>query len=106
MTATRRGLLRRVDRDLVARAARIIKLMGHPERLMILEALEPGELTVTEICEVCDLAQAVCSQHLHRLRELEVVACRKEGLNVYYRIVEPKVRHILHCIRTCDIRPG
>jgi DNA-binding transcriptional ArsR family regulator len=100
-----RALLRAVDPGVLARAAEIIKLLGHRERLMILEALERGELSVTDICEVCRLPQAICSQHLRRLRQLKVVASRKEGLNVYYQVIEPKVHHILECIRTCDIRP-
>ena len=100
-----RELLRRLDSGVLARAAEIIKLMGHRERLMILEALERGERSVTEICEVCVLPQAICSQHLRRLRQLKVVSCRKERFNVYYRVIEPKVHHILECIRTCDIRP-
>jgi len=99
-------LLRRVDPAVVSRAAEIIKLLGHRERLTILEALEAGERTVTEICELCLLPQAICSQHLRRLRQLKVVACRKAGPKVYYRVVEPKVRPILECIRACDIKPG
>lgn len=99
-----RALLRRVDPALLARAAEIIKLLGHRERLMILEALERSELSVTEICELCELPQAICSQHLRRLRQLKVVSCRKTGPNVHYRVIEPKVHHILECIRTCDIR--
>ena len=104
--ARSRPLLRRVDPGVLARAAEIIKLLGHRERLMIVEALERGELTVTDICELCHLSQAICSQHLRRLRQLKVVSCRKEGLNVHYRVIEPKVHHILECIRTCDIRRG
>lgn len=96
--------LRRADPRVLARAAEIIKLLGHRERLMILEALEPGELTVSEICEECALEQAICSQHLRRLRQLNVVACRKDKLNVFYRVIEPKVKHVLECIRSCDIR--
>lgn len=88
---------------MLARAAEIIKLLGHPERLKIVEALESGEQTVTEICQVCHLEQAICSQHLKRLRALSVVAARKDGLFVHYRVVEPKVRHILECIRACDV---
>lgn len=99
-----RTLLRRVDPGVLARAAEIIKLLGHRERLKILEALEHGELSVTEICELCDLPQAICSQHLRRLRQLKVVSSRKEGLHVSYRVIEPKVHHILECIRACDIR--
>jgi hypothetical protein len=32
-----------------------------------------------------------------------VVASERDGVHVYYRIVEPKVRHILECIRKCDV---
>ena len=105
MTRARPALLRRVDRQVLERAADIIKLLGHSERLVILEALEAGELTVGDICAACGLEQAICSQHLRRLRQLEVVACRKHGLNVYYRVVEPKVRIILGCIRAGDAAP-
>lgn len=97
--------MRRVNRRVLERAAEIIKLLGHRERLMILEALEVGERSVSDICEACDLEQAICSQHLRRLRQLKVVACRKAGVNVFYHVTEPKVHHILHCIRTCDAPP-
>ena len=94
-----RRLLRRVRPSVLARAAEIIKLLGHRERLTILESLEPGELSVGEICSECRMPQAICSQHLRRLRQLEVVACRKEGLKVYYRLIDPTVRSILNCVR-------
>ena len=106
MRSPRGALLRRVDSAVLARAAEIIKLLGHRERLLIVEALEQGERTVTGICETCSLEQAICSQHLRRLRGLGVVACRKDGPNVYYRVIEPKVHHILECVRSCDIRSG
>jgi DNA-binding transcriptional ArsR family regulator len=101
---TRRPLLRRVAPAVLSRAAEIFKLLGHPERLLIVEALEHGELTVTGICELCDLEQAICSQHLRRLRQLGVVTCRKDGLNVHYRVIEPKVQHILQCARVTGTR--
>ena len=96
-----RSLLRRIDGRVLRRAAEIIKVLGHSERLKIVDALENGELTVSEIYDLCGLGQAVCSQHLRRLRALGVVEARKQGLNVIYRVVDPKVRHILACIRTC-----
>ena len=100
--ARTKALVRGIDPGMLKRAADIIKLLGHPDRLKIVEALEGTELSVTEICDTCELEQAICSQHLSRLRQLKVVACRKDGLKVYYRVVEPKVHHILNCIRTCD----
>jgi DNA-binding transcriptional ArsR family regulator len=102
MTRAAKPLLRRIDPGVLGRAAQIIKLLGHRERLMIVEALEGGERTVSDIYGRCNLDQAICSQHLRKLRELGVVEARKQGLNVHYRIVEPKVYHILNCIRKCD----
>ncbi len=101
MTRTK-SLVRGIDPAVLQRAAAIIKLLGHPERLKIVEALEKTELSVSEICEICDLEQAICSQHLSRLRNHGVVRARKDGLHVRYSVVEPKVHLILECIRKCD----
>jgi DNA-binding transcriptional ArsR family regulator len=89
-----------------ARAARILKLLGHPERLRILSSLRQGELTVSELCEACGLEQAICSQHLRRLRRLRVVAGRKAGPKVHYRVIEPRVGQILGCIAAGRPRPA
>ena len=95
-------LLRRIDPAVLARAADIIKLLGHPERLKIVEVLERGEASVSEIRDAVDLPQAIVSQHLARLRGANVVAARRDGVHVLYRVVEPKVSHVLTCIRECD----
>ena len=102
--ARTKALVRGIDPGMLKRAADIIKLLGHPDRLKIVEALEGTELSVTEICDTCELEQAICSQHLSRLRRHEVVTGRKDGLHVRYRVIEPKVHHILECIRKCDVR--
>jgi len=99
-----RPLVRGIDPDVLRRAAEIIKLLGHPERLKLVEVLESGEHTVTQLCQACDLEQAVCSQHLSRLRGKGVVATRRDGQHVFYRLVEAKVPMILDCIRKCDGR--
>jgi DNA-binding transcriptional ArsR family regulator len=98
----RRTLLRRIDPAVLARAAEIIKLLGHPERLKIVEVLERGEATVSDIRDALGLPQAIVSQHLARLRGCNVVAARRDGVHVRYRVVEPKVQHVLTCIRECD----
>ena len=49
------------------------------------------------------MTQAVISQQLAILRAEDVVAARREGPRVYYRITEPKVSRILDCIRECDL---
>ena len=97
-------LVRTIEPEHLARAADVIKLLGHPERLKIVEVLEESrETTVTAIQETLDLPQAIASQHLAKLRGAGVVAARRDGNHVYYRIVEPKVHHILNCLRHCDM---
>ncbi len=98
-----RRLVRSVTPEVLRRAAEIIKLLGHPERLKIVEVLEGGEATVSDIQEQLGLPQAIVSQHLARLRGADVVEARRDGVHVHYRLVEEKVHHILHCIRTCDM---
>jgi len=98
-----RPLVRSVTPAVLQRAAEIIKLLGHPERLKIVEVLEEGEATVTDIQEALGLPQAIVSQHLAKMRGADIVAARRDGVHVYYRIKEAKVPHILRCIRTCDM---
>lgn len=99
----KKRLVRTVDPQVLRRAAEIIKLLGHPVRLKIVEVLEADEATVSEIQEQLGLAQAIVSQHLAKLRGAGVVVARREGVHVIYQLTENKVPHILKCIRTCDM---
>lgn len=103
MATVQKPLIRSIAPDHLNRAADVIRLLGHPERLKILEVLERGEASVSGVQEALDLPQAIVSQHLAKMRGLDVVASRRDGQHVYYRIIEPKVQHVLNCIRTCDL---
>jgi len=82
-------------------SADVIKCLGHPLRLRLLEALEGGECTVTELQDHAGASQSAVSQQLGILRGRGIVDSRRDGVNVHYWITEPKVRHILACIRDC-----
>jgi DNA-binding transcriptional ArsR family regulator len=82
--------------------AAVIKCLGHPLRLQLLRALEPGERSVSQLQDATGADQATVSRQLSILRGRRVVGARRDGLNVYYRITEPRVHTILDCIRTCD----
>jgi ArsR family transcriptional regulator len=101
--SSRKPLLRGVDPDVLSRAAQTIRVLGHADRIKIAEVLEGGDATVSEIQEKVELPQAIVSQHLARLRAHGIAASRREGQNVVYSLVEPKVLHILACIRNCDL---
>ena len=62
-----------------------------------------GEKAVGEIQDCLGLPQAIVSQHLAKMRGWDIVESRRDGIHVFYRIIEPKVSHILDCIRHCDL---
>jgi len=67
------------------------KLLGEASRLKILIALEDGEKNVGEIVDATGLSQANASRHLAALTDGGVLARRREGLNVYYRVADPGI---------------
>jgi DNA-binding transcriptional ArsR family regulator len=77
------------------KAIEILKAMSHEGRLMILCTLLDGERTVTEIESAVGLAQATVSQHLSRLRLDRLLASRRDGRLIYYRIADPKVATLI-----------
>ncbi len=85
-------------------AASVIKCLGHPLRLRLLGALEGGPRTVSALQEETGASQAAVSRQLGILRGRDVVDCRREGVNVHYWIIDPRVPRILDCIRSCGPR--
>ena len=86
--------------EILRRIAERLKAMGNTVRLRILHALEDGELTVGEIQARVGGSQANASKHLANLRNVGLVASRREGVNVYYRVSDEMVFTI--CQAVCD----
>ena len=77
------------------RQAEILKALAHPVRLQILDILRDGEQCVCHLEAVLKLRQAYISQQLMTLRKAGLVADRKDGLRVYYRITDRAVFRVL-----------
>ncbi len=75
------------------------RMLSEPTRLMILRTLmTEGELNVTQIVEQIGSTQANVSKHLKQLADAGLVARRKEGLNVIYRLDDPIIDKICHLV--------
>lgn len=72
------------------------KLLGHPVRLQILDALRRNPECVCHLEAALGRPQPYISQQLRVLREAGVVADRKDGLNVYYHLVDPQTATLLN----------
>jgi ArsR family transcriptional regulator len=84
-----------VVRDALA-TAELLKALGHPTRLMILEELLAGPKCVTDIEDLLSVRQANCSQHLTVLRHAKLVDFAQSGALRCYYLARPKlVRDLL-----------
>lgn len=82
--------------------AALFKTLSEPVRLRIVYLLlETGELCVCDLVETLGLSQSVVSRHLAYLRNNGLVSTRREGVWVYYRIVEGCCEPLLEHIRQC-----
>jgi len=89
--------------DIIQDAARVLKCIGHPVRLRIIELLdERRELNVGSVCVALELEQAIASQHLTLMRDRGILRSRRDGVNVYYGIADEKVPQVIECLRRCD----
>jgi ArsR family transcriptional regulator len=71
--------------------ARRFAVLAEPMRLRLIQALFAGERNVTELVEATGGTQANVSRHLQTLIAAHVLARRKEGLQVFYRISDPTI---------------
>ena len=73
----------------------VFKALSHPTRIAILELLRDGEQCVCHIEASLGLRQAYISQQLIALRKAGILAKRREGWNVYYRIINVEIYTLL-----------
>lgn len=81
--------------------AEILKALAHPLRVAILDYLKDGEQCVCDIAEKVGSERSNASRHLAVMVNAGVLQCRKEGLNVIYRLKAKCVLDFLECVTTC-----
>lgn len=85
--------------DTLNQVARFLKALGEITRLRILRALHDRELTVSDIIRETDATQSNISKHLSVLTSVGILACRKEGTSIYYRVADQNITTI--CDTVC-----
>ena len=73
----------------------LLKLLGHPDRLMVLCQLKLGEQSVGELSKNLGIKQSPLSQHLARMRHEGVVTARRDAQTMFYSIADPKVAQVI-----------
>lgn len=83
--------LRRKSEDV----AGLLKQLSHPQRLLILCALAEGEKSVGEIEDACGASQSAVSQFLKGMRLEGLIEAKREGKQVFYSIVDPRLFELM-----------
>jgi DNA-binding transcriptional ArsR family regulator len=84
--------------NLIELKAEVLKALGHPTRLAIVEMLAEGERCVCEINARIAADSSTISKHLSILKKAGILNDRKQGLNVYYRLEVTCVMKFINCI--------
>ncbi len=79
--------------------ADICKIFSNSKRLEIINTLRDKELSAGELIEKIGLSKANLSQHMSVLRSKGVILTRRDGVNIYYRIANPKILQACHLMR-------
>lgn len=77
--------------------ADVCKIFANAKRLEIINLLKDRETSANELLEKIGLSKANLSQHMAILKAKGVVLTRREGVNMYYRIANPKI------IQACNL---
>jgi len=85
-------------RDVVNYQADVIKALGHPLRIRIVEYLKGRDRSVTELIRHFKVDASVVSRQLAILKRAGILTSRKRGLNVHYSVVMSRIPEFLRYI--------
>ena len=92
-----------VEAEKIDKIADILKVIAHPIRLKVVEALAEGEkMTVTQLTEFVNAEQSLVSHHLTKMKDKGVLLAKREGKNIYYQLADRKITKVFDCIGSCD----
>jgi rhodanese-related sulfurtransferase/DNA-binding transcriptional ArsR family regulator len=84
---------------LFAQFAAVAQALSHPHRLALLEQLAQGERSVEILAQKVGLSVANASQHLQKMLRTGMVASRRQGKFVFYRLADDAVLDLLSSLR-------
>lgn len=85
--------------------AEIFKILSNEVRLCIVANLcFFGEKKVSELQNCSGASQSFVSQQLSKLKDLGIVAARKEGVEIYYTLVDERICSVLNKIDACNMK--
>lgn len=88
-----------IDQRLDEMHADLCKVFSNPVRVGVLSLLREGEMSVGSLAVALRISDPTASKHLRLMRERGVLATRREGPVIYYRLASPKVMKAFSLLR-------
>ena len=79
--------------------APVLRVLGHPDRLRIIDVLTRREMPVVELADLLKLAPNAVSQHLNMMLARGIVRRSRRGRRVFYEVIHPAAKSLLQCLR-------
>jgi DNA-binding transcriptional ArsR family regulator len=86
--------------------SRLLAAMANAKRLLVLCNLLEGERSVGELADIVGLSSAALSQHLAKMRAMDLVTTRRDGQTIYYQLASREIRQVLETLYRLYCAPG
>ncbi|MFD1199327.1 ArsR/SmtB family transcription factor [Brucella gallinifaecis] len=87
-------------------AADFLSALANNKRLLILCKLLHNEMSVGALAKAIDLSQSALSQHLAKLRALDLVSTRRDAQTIYYMVSSPHIELMLSTLSSLYMSPA
>ncbi|KOY86848.1 ArsR family transcriptional regulator [bacterium 336/3] len=92
------------SQERLEKVANILKAIAHPIRIQIVNLLHINtRMNVSELLEIIHIDQGLLSHHLINMKDKGILACEREGKNIYYSLKETAIVGVLECMKKCKI---
>jgi len=89
----------KIELDPLEAQTQVFKILTHPARIAILNILRDGEHCVCHMEAHLGFRQSYISQQLAVLREAGLIQDRRDGWNIYYRVINPDIYTVLDAVQ-------
>lgn len=86
------------------KCAELFKVMSNPKRLEIMNIIKSKEVTVNDITKELGTRKSNTSQHLAYLRYVGLVTARRNGKNIFYKLIDPKIIEACKLLESIKIK--
>lgn len=81
--------------------ADLLRVIGHPTRLQIIQMLEGQEASVSQLGLKLHIEQSLLSHHLTKMKDIGILRSRREGKSTFYMLREQNIMGLFDCMDKC-----